>query len=190
MCKLRSQALILFEGSCLSQERARATSILQSISDNTIHWIKGHVERSHTPRSRWLQDQLGNYLADLYARARPRLAQATTFPGHLSISPTLPYHIIARAAIRDTDWSPNYSAGSPTSLTTSLGGIRWPLHQARPPHPQGPPSSVPRPAPAHVLRLPRPSQHRVASLKAPHHKHGPRRSSPLSSRFLPGLGLP
>ena len=67
----------------------------------TIHWIKGHPEHSHTPRLGWSQDQWGNYIADLYAGGPPR--QATTFPD-LTVSPTLPSHILARAAIRYTDW--------------------------------------------------------------------------------------
>ena len=72
-------------------------------ADRTIHWIKGHRERSHTPRSGWSQDQWGNYIADLYAGRPHPPRQSTTFPGP-SISPTLPYHLIARAAIRATDW--------------------------------------------------------------------------------------
>ena len=65
--------------------------------------MKGHPERSHTPRSGWSQDQWRNYLAEFYAGGAHPPRPATQFPG-LTVLPTLPYHTIAQAAIRDTEW--------------------------------------------------------------------------------------
>ena len=44
---------------------------------------------SYVPRSRWSQDHLGNYLADLFATGPPPPNDATTFP-RLMVLPTLP----------------------------------------------------------------------------------------------------
>ena len=68
----------------------------------TIQWIKGHPERSRTPRSGWTQDQWGNYLADLFA-GDPTRTPPIDFP-HLHIHPALTHAAIAQASIRPTDW--------------------------------------------------------------------------------------
>ena len=68
----------------------------------TLQWIKGHPERSRTPRSGWTQDQWGNYLADLFA-GDPSRTPPIDFP-HLLICPAITHEAIAQASIRPTDW--------------------------------------------------------------------------------------
>ena len=68
----------------------------------TLQWIKGHPERSRTPRSGWTQDQWGNYLADLFAGDRTR-TPPLDFP-QLIIHPALTHEAIAQESIQPTDW--------------------------------------------------------------------------------------
>ena len=83
----------------------------------TLQWIKGHPERTRTPRSGWTQDQWGNYLADLYARS-PASSPPLDFPS-LVILPPLSYTAFAQAAIRPQDW--HFVAPDQAPLLTGLG---------------------------------------------------------------------
>ena len=63
----------------------------------SIHWIKGHPERSQTPPSGLSQDQWGNYVADLHPSPPP--THTLNLPA-LTILPTL-QHLRLRS--RPTD---------------------------------------------------------------------------------------
>ena len=89
----------------------------------TIQWIKGHPERSRTPRSGWTQDQWGNYMADLFA-GDPTSTPPIDFP-HLLIHSALTHAAIAQASIRPTDW--HFIAPGQAPL---LGGLRQALANA------------------------------------------------------------
>ena len=67
----------------------------------TLHWIKGHPERSRVPRSGWTQDQLGNYLADLFAGSL-HSPVSLDFP-QLTIHPTITHEAIAQDFIQPED---------------------------------------------------------------------------------------
>ena len=68
----------------------------------TLHWIKGHPERSRTPRSGWTQDRWGNYLADLFA-GDPTRTPPLDFQ-QLLVRPALTHEVIAQASIQPADW--------------------------------------------------------------------------------------
>ena len=177
-------------------------------ANSTTHWIKGHPERSHTPRSGWLQDQWGNYLADLYAGSPNPPRQATPFPS-LTVLPTLPYHIIAKAAIRDTDWQfftntqiPMLDSPSHTiSRATLADGLRRPpplhpgAHRSAPtgrlrPSPSTACGGHPIGLPSHTAAPPEPPLHYGSPLpRGPTHLPPPARNwthSILGPPHLPG----
>ena len=89
----------------------------------TLQWIKGHPERSRTPRSGWTRDQWGNYLADLFA-GDPTSTPPLNLP-QLTIHPTLTHEAIAQASIQHADW--HFIA---TGQVPALDGLRPALAHA------------------------------------------------------------
>ena len=85
-------------------------------STRSTQWIKGHPERSQTPKSGWSQDQWGNYIADHYARP-PHTPPALHLPT-LILLPPADHQDFASAALRRTDW--HFVTNTQSPLLASL----------------------------------------------------------------------